>query len=252
MRDDGLIAGGAVVLAVLTLAGVAVAAAPARPAATIEGMWEHYPPLNTQGDPRHSPPPSPPPPLRPKDLAAWQAVQRAFRQAEASGQPLYNNRDACIPDGFPAMMGAMYPMQVLKSQALGEVTILEEAFNQTRRVFLDTQQRPAAEIEPGFYGRSVGYWEGGDLVIQTTGIKPEVHYRDVPHSPAMIVEERLHLMAPDYLRDTMTIRDPVYLTKPWTVVMAYHRLVGYEQLDYVCEDNKYQRDESGKLRFTGK
>ena len=239
MRGVGLILGAAV----LVLAGAAAAA----PSPTIEGMWEHYPPLNTKGDPRYSPPPAPPPPLSPKDLAAWNAAQKAVRQAELRGEPIYNNRDACIPDGFPAMMGAMYPMQVLKSQ--GQVTILEEAFNQTRHIFVDTPQRPMAKIEPGFYGRSVGYWEDGDLVVQTTGIKAEVRYRDVPHSPAMIVEERLHLMAPDYLQDTMTIRDPVYLTKPWTVVMAYHRLVGYEQLDYVCEDNRYQRSDSGKLVF---
>jgi hypothetical protein len=118
-----------------------------------------------------------------------------------------------------------------------------------RRVYFDTPQAALGDIELGFYGHSVGRWDGGTLNVDTIGIKEYVRYRDVPHSPQMKLDERLHLVKPDMLWDEITITDPAVLEKPWTVTFAYRRMPDYKILEYVCEDNREYADENGVTRL---
>jgi DNA-directed RNA polymerase subunit N (RpoN/RPB10) len=89
---------------------------------------------------------------------------RRCGQGNASG----DRATACLPEGMPAMMGATFPLEILQSK--GQVTIIEEAFTQVRRILLDQPQKPIADVEPGFYGHSVGKWEGNVLVVDTVGV----------------------------------------------------------------------------------
>jgi hypothetical protein len=107
---------------------------------------------------------------------------------------------------------------------------------------------PLDSFEPGFYGRSVGHWEGDTLVVETTGIKPNVLYRWAPHSENMKISERIHLIAPDYLTDEVTVTDD-YLAKPWTWSFNFKRMKDYKLQEYVCEDNREYVDEQGKHRL---
>ena len=62
-----------------------------------------------------------------------------MRAADAKGEPLATNYTDCLPDGMPTMMGAMFPMEILQSR--GQVTIIEEAFTQVRRILMDKPQK---------------------------------------------------------------------------------------------------------------
>ena len=110
-------------------------------------------------------------------------------------------------------------------------------------------QKKLEDVEPGFYGRSVGNWEGATLVVDTIGIKDYVTFRDVPHTPQLRVRERLHLVTPDILWDELTLEDPGVLEKPWTVTFAYRRVPSYEIIEYVCEDNREYADDKGVTRL---
>src|SRR5690348_4476284 len=150
------------------LAAIVLAAMSAHPAAQqppdITGSWERYPGGRGggAGDP-NAPPPATPPPLKPEYLKEWQARQQASREADAKGKPLATGYVNCLPDGMPTMMGAMFPLEILQSK--GQVTVIEEAFTQVRRILLDKPQKPIDDVEPGFYGHSVGKWEGDTLVV---------------------------------------------------------------------------------------
>ena len=137
----------------------------------MSGSYERYRGVpgarGSQARDPYSPPPAPPPPLKPSYLKEWQAKQQAVREAEAKGEPLGSNVTYCIPDGMPGMMGGPFPMEILQSK--GQVTIIQEAYNQVRRILLDQPQKPIDDVEPGFYGRSVGHWEGDTLVVDTSG-----------------------------------------------------------------------------------
>ncbi len=189
------------------------------------------------------------PPLKPEYREAWEARQAAIREADARGEPLATSATFCLPQGMPSMMGSggPFPMEILVSE--GQITIIQEAYNQVRRIYLDRPQLPLDEIEPGFYGRSVGHWEGDTLVVDTIGIKESVEFRHVPHTLDMRITERIRLVEPDVLVDDITIEDPAVLTEPWHVSFTFNRLADYEMMEYVCEDNREYADESGATRL---
>ena len=189
------------------------------------------------------------PPLRPEYREVWEVRQAAIAEAIARGQPLATTTIYCLPQGMPSMMGSggPFPMEILVSE--GQVTIIQEAYNQVRRIYLDKPQLPLADIEPGYYGRSVGHWDGDTLVVDTIGIKESVEFRNIPHSPQMRITERIGLTSKDSLRNIVTIEDPLVLTELWTFQFDYQRLPGYEMMEYVCEDNREYVDDTGAIRL---
>jgi hypothetical protein len=196
-------------------------------------------------------PAAPPPPAQPlvKEpyRTEWQARLKTIRDADAKGEPLANNAVACLPDGMPGMMTAVFPMEILQSR--GQITIIEEAYTQVRRILMDRPQKSVDDIEPGFYGHSVGRWQGDTLVVDTIGIKENVRYQNVPHSKDMRIRERMRLVAPDTLWNEITIEDPAVLEKPWTFTFAYQRMKDYTLLEYICEDNREFADEQGRQKI---
>jgi hypothetical protein len=221
----------------------------AKARALLSGAWNRYPDLGEKPDPNFpAAPPIPPPPLKPEHFAPWEARQKANREAEQRGEPVYSNYARCLPDGMPSMMMAMFPLEVL--QTAGQITIIEEAYNQVRRIWLDQTQVAAEDAEPGFWGHSVGHWEGDTLVVDTVGIKEYVRFRDAPHSNQMRISERMRAISPDMFRNDITITDPVFLTGPWSFTYMYKRKPGYKLYEYVCEDNRQYKDpETGGTRL---
>jgi hypothetical protein len=137
------------------------------------------------------------------------------------------------------MMTALFPMEVLVTP--GQVTIIQEAFDQVRRVHLDEELIAAEDAEPRFSGHSVGRWQDETLVVETVGVKDYVRFRNVPHSTNMRIVERIRLVGRDYMENVVTVTDPTYLTAPWTWKWMYRRWPGYKLQEYVCEDNRYDQ-----------
>jgi hypothetical protein len=146
------------------------------------------------------------------------------------------------------MMFPIYPIEILQTR--GQVTIIQEAMSQVRRIYLGQPQMKIEDVPPGYFGHSVGPWEGDTLVVDTVGVKEEVlGYKDTPHSSQMRITERFRLVAPDVLHDQITVEDPVTLEKPWTYTFAYRRNPGYQMLEYVCENNREYVDDKGVTRM---
>jgi hypothetical protein len=177
------------------------------------------------------------PPLN--DAARAEMAARRQRQQENPPTELTGGA-ACMPGGFPGMMGPVFPIEVLQSP--GQVTIIAEAFAQVRRIYLNEKQLPIEDAEPLFWGHSVGHWEGNTLVVNTVGLKDSVRMSGVPHSPNMRIDERISVTSADTWEDQITITDPAYLTKPWTWTYKYNRRKDYKINEYVCEDNRLYLD----------
>ena len=202
----------------------------------LSGAWGPY-----QGgrgaDPKLAAVPASPIVLKPEFAKAYDAQRAAETAANSKGEPLANASAACLPSGMPSMMSvAVYPIEVIQTPK--QVTIVAEAFMQVRRIFMDRPQQSIDEVPPGYFGRSVGKWEGDTLVVDTVGIKPSVQYQRVPHSDQMRITERFSLAAPDVLHDQITIQDPVMLEKPITYTLSYRRLLNYEMVEFVCDNNR--------------
>jgi hypothetical protein len=131
-------------------------------------------------DPKLAPPPAGPIVLKAEYAKAYEARRIADAEATRRGEPPASAAVLCSPYGMPRMMAvASYPVEIL--QTAGQVTIITEAFSEVRRVYMNQPQQPIDEVPPGYYGHSVGRWDGDTLVIDTVGIKESVPgYSNMP------------------------------------------------------------------------
>lgn len=201
-----------------------------------------------RGGGEFAPPPATPLVFRPEYEEIYEDQQAEAAAANARGEPL-PPPSFCRNYGVPTMMAvAVYPVEII--QTPGQVTIIAEAFSEVRRVYMDEPQLEIDAVPPGYYGHSVGRWEGDTLVVDTVGIREDIRgYNGMLHSGQMRVTERLRLVAPDILHDQITIDDPVVLEEPVTYTLAYRRLPGYKMVEFVCENNREYVDEDGIVRM---
>jgi hypothetical protein len=152
---------------VLAIAGV-MAEAQSPAARNVSGAW--VPMGGGRGaDPKIAPPPATPIVLKPEYAKGYEARRTAEAEAVKRGEPVATPAILCLPYGMPRMMTvASYPIEIL--QTPGQITIVTEAFSEVRRVYLDQPQLPIDEVPPGYYGHSVGRWDGDVLVVDTVGI----------------------------------------------------------------------------------
>ena len=94
------------------------------------------------------------------------------------------------------------------------------------------------DMDPTYYGHSVGHWEGDTLVIDTVGFNERswIDLRGMPTTESLHLTERI--TRPDFntLRYEITIDDPEAYTAPWTTGMFFRWAPGAEQFEFVCQD----------------
>jgi hypothetical protein len=144
---------------------------------------------------------------------------------------------ACLPPGFPRIMGTPYPLEFMVQP--DRVTILFEAFGQTRRIWTDGRRHPD-DLDPSYNGHSIGHWEGDILVVDTVGLRGDTVFdvSGAAHSDAIHVTERIRRTSADSIEDQMVVEDPKALTRPWPVTRTYERKPDWQMAEYVCEENQ--------------
>ena len=207
----------------------------------LSGVWS---PARVPGAPRPSPIL-----LKPEYKERYDARRAQEADAAKRGEQLVGARGLCEPYGMPTMMQvATYPVEIIQTPK--QVTLIAEAFSEVRRVYLGKPQLSLDDIDPGYYGRSAGHWEGDTLVVDTIGVKDSVAgYQGIPHSDKMRITERIRRTAAETLQDQITIEDPVTLEKPVTYTLGYKLTPNYEMVEFVCENNREYVDEKGVVRL---
>jgi len=233
-------------LVACSIAFVAIGAeAQSRP--DLSGVWGPYR-GGRGGDPKLAAVPAAPPVLKAPYAKTYADRRAAEAAATQRGEPGATNGVLCVPYGVPTMMSvAVYPVEFIQTPK--QITIVTEAFSEVRRIFMDKPQTKIDDVPPGYYGRSVGRWEGDTLVADTVGIKETVQYQRMPHSDQIRITERIRLAAPNVLHDQITIEDPVVLEKPITYTLAYSRMADYEMVEFVCDNNREYVDANGVVRM---
>src|SRR6185312_1142255 len=111
-------------------------------------------------------------PLKP---AAAELLKK--RKAENSK----DNPDAhCLPLGLMQLHEHPQPRKIIQTPAV--TTILYEAQAGVRQIFTDGRPLPPKDVQPWWYGYSVGHWDGDTLVVETTGFRDDV-WLDIDGSP---------------------------------------------------------------------
>jgi hypothetical protein len=96
------------------------------------------------------------------------------------------------------------------------------------------------DLEPTWFGDSVGKWDGDTLVIDTIGFNGRTRLDTLghPHSDQMHVVERYQYTDPDHIAYEVTVDDPKTYTKPWKNSRTFTRMKpGQELIEYSCEEN---------------
>ena len=141
----------------------------------------------------------------------------------------------CLPPGMPGIMSQPYPMEFLMTP--GKVTIVIEAFTQVRHIFTDGRELPA-NPDPGFFGTSIGRWDGDTLVVESIGFNDWVSIGGgLPHSDQMKITEKIRLDDNDRMQIETTITDPLALTEPYVTNATFARHRDWTIAEYVCEEN---------------
>ena len=186
------------------------------------------------------------PPLQP-----WAAKLYEQRLTDSdNGTPYAPLSNSCITGGMPNVMtDAWLPFQVI--QTPGQVTFLFEVFHVFRVIRLDA--RHPQEIDPNYFGDSVGHWEGDTLVVDTVGIseKTTLDVTGMPHSDSMHLVERIRRTGPKTLENLITVEDPKVFTAPWKWRVIY-KASEYPVGEYVCENNRNTPTADGHSSFEAK
>lgn len=158
------------------------------------------------------------PPL-PAELTPDAAARAAeFRRQQRSGAVNAN----CSPPLFAgrSAINAAGALEVLFTP--GRVTIATES-GLVRRIYLRDTPPPGA-LEESRGGTSIGRWEDGTLVVETTGLMPSARLvADVPIGRGARVTERISLADADTLTIESTTVAPDVLTAPLRSVNRYRR-----------------------------
>jgi hypothetical protein len=160
-----------------------------------------------------------------------------------------DNPDAnCLPMGFLQFHLQPQPRKIIQTSQL--VLIEYEANYGIRHIYTDGRKLPAqGDVQPWWYGYSVGRWDGNDLVVETNnlrGAEESVHdgWLDVngsPYSGQAKITERFRRLTYGHLQIDMTVEDPKSYTRPWTVRVDQRILPDQELIEFVCNENQQFR-----------
>jgi hypothetical protein len=161
----------------------------------------------------------------------YQGVFEASLADQAAGGQGNDPPSRCVPYGLPRIMSVIFPMEIVVTPATTHI-LFDYAL--PRRIYTDGRDFPK-EIEPSYYGYSIGKWvdENGDgkydvLEIESRGFKGPRSYEasglPLHRDNQSVIKERLYIDKndPDALHDEITVTDHA-LTRPWTVDKRYKR-----------------------------
>lgn len=185
-----------------------------------------------------------PPPLNPEARQLRETIRKELSQ----GKTRYNPTANCMPVGVPYLLA--YPAS-FEIQFSGNRAMMLYDNREYRMIYMDGRSHPAAaDIEPGFYGDSIGHWDGKTLFVDTVGLRGGDKVQIEPHIPftsAMHVEERWTQTGPDEIQVRVTMIDPGIMTEPWVVTQTMLRTRDTSLVEAVCMDNnRNPTDASGQ------
>jgi hypothetical protein len=161
-------------------------------------------------------------------------VFRGIVAADGAGHP----SETCLPKTFPNQIVLPLPIQIVQSP--GITFILFEEFNHFRQILTDGRAHPA-DLNPTWFGYSVGSWQGDTFVVDTRGFRDGLWLDGRGHTATdrLRTIERWTRKDMGHLRLQLTIDDPGAYTRPWTTEVQLTLVPDTTLLEYVCENEKF-------------
>jgi hypothetical protein len=167
-------------------------------------------------------------------MLPWASQLKAAR----FGQNSKDHPDAhCLPLHPIQMHFHPQPRQIVQTPDL--VLILNEANDGRREIFLDGRPLPPADVQPWWYGYSIGRWDGESLVIETAGFKDQtwIDEHGTPASDRLRLTERVRRINFGTLEIQVTVDDPKTFTQPFTFTLQQRLMPDTQLIEFVCGEN---------------
>jgi hypothetical protein len=152
-----------------------------------------------------------------------------------------NTEAHCLPAGVPRVP-SNYPWRLVQTPTHKKAThifmLFEGNIHSYRQIFMDGRKHPP-DLDPTWYGHSIGWWEGDTLVVDTVGFndKTALDGAGHPRSERMHVIERWTRKDLGHMVNEITIDDPDLYSRPFKVTFNATLRVGDELMEYICNEN---------------
>jgi hypothetical protein len=167
-------------------------------------------------------------PSRPETLALLR------QRGESSGRDLPSSR--CLPNSMP-LTPLMLPFKIVQTPQ--QMVMLFEHYDPARQIYTDGRALPK-NPDPSWMGYAMGKWQGGTLVIESAGFngKTWLDAAGHPRSESARMIERYRRPDFGHMEIDLTIDDPKYYTRPFTVKLPFHLIPDSDVLEAVCAENE--------------
>jgi hypothetical protein len=169
---------------------------------------------------------------------------KAMYDYNKSTQVAYDPQGFCLPPGGPRMFGTPYPSEFIQDRDR-LVVIFEGGAHVWREIHMDGRPLPKREeLNPTYFGYSVGRWEGDTLVVETRNLKFNeqsrfgVQYLNGISDENLRVIERFTRIDAETIMYRATIEDPTIFTRPWTVEIPLTPSEG-PLFEVACHEGNY-------------
>ena len=167
---------------------------------------------------------------------------------DTRGPEAIPNAERCLL-GFgnkagPGMMGALYNNTYQFVQTDDYVMILAEMVHDARIIpIFDSAQQARGNRRPlvleQWFGDSVGWYEDGELVVETVNIHPlQLSQSSVPITREGRITERFSRYSDKEIFYRFTVEDDNIYLQPWTAELSFYATA--DQLyEYACHEGNY-------------
>jgi hypothetical protein len=139
-------------------------------------------------------------------------------------------------------MAGGYPWRLVQYPTHKKAThiflLYEANIHSYRQIFMDGRGHPE-DLDPTWYGHSIGHFEGKTLVVDTIGFNDRFwfDFKGHPHTEQLHIVERYTLDGKKLVNE-ITIDDPGAYERPFTVTFTAERApAGFELMEYICQEN---------------
>ena len=163
-------------------------------------------------------------PIRPE----WQKIMDARMSKD---DPEAN----CLPTGVPRR--DPYPWRIVQADT-HTFLLFEGNIHSYRQIFMDGRKHPA-DLDPTWYGHSIGWWDGNTMVVDTVGFNDKFWFDFIghPHTEQLHTIERYTRTNLGTLVIETTVDDPGAYTRPFKITFTARVRPGEELMEYICNEN---------------
>jgi len=169
----------------------------------------------------------------------FQPWARALHAAREAAYESDEPHTRCKPSGGPRQFITPYGVEFVEMTEQKIMYLFDIGGPHTFRIiYMDGREHPK-NLDPSYYGHSIGHWEKDALVVDSVGFN-EKFWIDREGEPTT---DKLHMIErfsrPDFntLQYEVTIDDPGAYTATWTGGFLLRWSPGAELFEYVCQDN---------------